>query len=167
MSRQRIGMAVAGLAALAGMVVGGAAIASADETGADATGSYGLAGQAGEDRGEGYGPGPGGHEHEEVTGSELADVEDAVAGFDSTIDVEGVMKDEDGSYDVMGTRDGSPVVLEVSADLGTISERAGDGPRMRGRGGHGGLGDGDCDGDGPHGFRDDDEDAETSGLVAS
>jgi hypothetical protein len=166
MSRQRIGMAVAGLAALAGMVVGGAAIAQADDDGADTTGSYGITGQDREGRGggPGHGPGPGGHEHEEVTGSELADVEDAVSGFDSTISVEAVMKDPDGSYDVMGTRDGSPVMLEVSADLGTISERAGEGPRMRGRGGHG---DGDCDGDGPHGLGDHDEDAETSAYVAS
>ena len=37
--------------------------------------------------------------------------------------VQRVQKDPDGSYDVMGTKDGNPVMLEVSKDLKTIQAR--------------------------------------------
>ena len=36
--------------------------------------------------------------------------------------MESVRKDPDGSYDVLGTKDGSPVMFDVSADLKTITE---------------------------------------------
>ena len=45
--------------------------------------------------------------------------------------VQRVQKDPDGSYDVMGTKDGNPVMLEVSKDLKTIQARTG-GPGGRG-----------------------------------
>lgn len=79
------------------------------------------------------------HEHTEVTGDELDDVAGAVASHDDTVEVESVRKDPDGSYDVLGTRDGEPVVLEVSADLATVTERE-DGPGRGGPCGPGGRG---------------------------
>ena len=36
---------------------------------------------------------------------------------DSSVSVQGVRQDQDGSYDVFGTKNGSPVMLEVSKDL--------------------------------------------------
>jgi hypothetical protein len=36
-----------------------------------------------------------------------------------------VVKDEDGSYDVFGTKGGSPVMVEVSKDLKTVEVRTG------------------------------------------
>ena len=38
-----------------------------------------------------------------------------------------MQKDPDGSYDALGTTDGSPVAYDVSADLGTVTERTGGG----------------------------------------
>ncbi len=58
---------------------------------------------------------------------------------DSGFTVESVEKDADGSYDVRGTKDGSPMSYDVSADLKTITERTG-GPGMGGP--HGGMGPG-------------------------
>jgi len=66
-----------------------------------------------------------------VTGSEKTKVTDAVKAKDSSVTVQSVRKDPDGSYDVFGTRNGSPVMLEVSKDLKTITENSGPG------GGHG------------------------------
>ena len=60
--------------------------------------------------------------------------------------VESVRKDPDGSYDVLGTKAGAPVMFDVSADLATITENAG-GPG--GPGGHGPQGGGK--GHGPQG----------------
>lgn len=51
---------------------------------------------------------------------------------DSTVTVTQVRKDPDGSYDVFGTKSGSPVMLEVSKDLKTVTTRPG-----RGHGGGG------------------------------
>ena len=66
-----------------------------------------------------------------VTGTALSNVKAAVKAKDSAVTVTEVRKDRDGSYDVFGTKAGSPVMLEVSKDLKTITT----GP---GRGGHGG-----------------------------
>ena len=63
-----------------------------------------------------------------VTGTELSTVTAAVKANDSTVTVSSVRKDPDGSYDVLGTRSGANVMLEVSKDLNTISTNAG-GPR--------------------------------------
>jgi len=63
-----------------------------------------------------------------VTGTELSTVTAAVKANDSTVTVSSVRKDPDGSYDVLGTRSGANVMLEVSKDLKTISTNAG-GPR--------------------------------------
>ncbi|HEX5522599.1 MAG TPA: hypothetical protein VFX53_04065 [Pedococcus sp.] len=89
----------------------------------------------------GPGRGPGGQGHggqghamndTPVTGTELSRVKAAVKAKDSTVTVTQVRKDPDGSYDVFGTRSGSPVMLEVSKDLKTVTTRPG-----RGHGGGG------------------------------
>jgi hypothetical protein len=61
----------------------------------------------------------------------------AVTAKYAGVEVVDVRKDPDGSYDVMGTRDGAPVLVEVSKDLTTVELRAG-GPH--GPGGPGGPG---------------------------
>jgi len=85
------------------------------------------------------GPGGMGGQHTEVTGDEASKVSAAVTGKDSAVTVEKVMKDADGSYDVLGTKAGARVMFDVSADLATVTENAG-GPGMGGKGGSGGMG---------------------------
>ena len=79
--------------------------------------------------GGGHGRGPGGSADTPVTGDELAKVTAAVKAKDSSVTVQSVGKDPDGSYDVFGTRAGSAVRFEVSADLKTITEGGGHGRR--------------------------------------
>ena len=87
------------------------------------------------------------HDHTPVTGAERTKVVDAIEGKYDDVTVVMVVKDEDGSYDAMGTQrvDGAdrPVRLEVSEDLKTIELQTG-GPGMggMGRGGHHGFGGG-------------------------
>ena len=82
--------------------------------------------------------GPGGPSDTPVTGSELTKVTAAVKAKDSAVTVQHVRKDPDGSYDVMGTKAGKPVMLEVSKDLATVTERTGPpGGGMRGGSGPG------------------------------
>ncbi len=77
--------------------------------------------------------GPGGPSDTPVTGSELTKVTAAVKAKDSAVTVQHVRKDPDGSYDVMGTKAGKPVMLEVSKDLATVTEHTGPpGGGMRG-----------------------------------
>ena len=83
--------------------------------------------------------GVGGHAHTPVTGSELAKVTAAVKAKDSAVTVTSVVKDPDGSYDVLGTKAGAQVRLEASADLKTVGAATPGGP---GRGGPGGPGGG-------------------------
>ena len=59
-----------------------------------------------------------------VTGTELSTVAAAVKAKDSSVTVNSVRKDPDGSYDVLGTRSGANVMLEVSKDLKTITTNA-------------------------------------------
>ena len=82
------------------------------------------------------GPGRPGHAHTPVTGDELAKVTAAVKAKDSAVTVTRVEKDPDGSYDVLGTKAGADVRLEVSKDLRTITTRTGRGPGGPGRPGH-------------------------------
>ena len=94
---------------------------------------------------EGTGHGPGrdggrGSADTPVTGADLTTVTEAVAAHDATLTVESVRQDPDGTYDVLVTRaDGSPAMLEVSADLGTFTEHTG--RPGHGRHGHGPDGD--------------------------
>jgi hypothetical protein len=89
--------------------------------------------------GGGKGPGgPGGSQDAAVTGAEAAKVTAAVKAKDSAVTVSAVRKDPDGSYDVLGTKAGSPVFYEVSKDLATVTERAGGpGPGGKAPGGQG------------------------------
>ena len=80
--------------------------------------------------GRGFGgPGHGGQGHgmndTPVTGTALSNVTAAIKAKDSAVTVTAVHKDPDGSYDVDGTKAGSPVMLEVSTDLKTITARTG------------------------------------------
>jgi hypothetical protein len=71
------------------------------------------------------GRGPGRSSDTPVTGSELSKVTAAVKAKDSAITVQHVRRDPDGSYDVLGTLAGKPVMLEVSKDLATVTEHTG------------------------------------------
>ncbi len=76
------------------------------------------------------GPGRGGkggaqHQHTDATAEETAKVTAAVKAKDAAVTVEKVVKDPDGSFDAQGTKDGTKVMVEVSADLQTVTVRAG------------------------------------------
>jgi hypothetical protein len=66
-------------------------------------------------------PGGAGHSHTAVTGDELAKVTAAVKAKDAGVAVTSVQQDPDGSYDVLGTKAGAEVRLEVSKDLTTVT----------------------------------------------
>lgn len=122
----------AGAVAAAGlMIAGGAAAAQAATSTAPAATGYGSTPGYGAPPGYGDGRGRGGHEHTTVTGDEATRVKEAVTAKDSAVTVEQVLKDPDGSYDVIGTKAGQRVMVEVSKDLKTVEVRTG------GRGGHG------------------------------
>jgi hypothetical protein len=128
--RREIAITAAAVAA-AGILVGGVTAVSNAST-ATQVAYTGYSGEAPAD-----GKGRGGHAHTAVTGDELAKVTAAVKAEDSTITVQSVRKDPDGSYDVFGTKDGTPVMVEVSKDLKTIEVRTGGPGGMRGQGGPG------------------------------
>ena len=86
--------------------------------------------------GEQPGQGERGPRGTEVTGDELTKVADAVKAKDSTVTVEHVMKESDGTYRVMAQKsDGTKSGFDVSADLGTIEAKTFDGKGPGG--GHG------------------------------
>ena len=106
---------------------------SSGQGGSTAPGQNGM-GQGRMGKGDGdHGMG-GGHGHTPVTGDELTKVKAAITAKDSAITVTSVVKDDDGSYDAFGTKDGSPVMVQVSADLKTVEVGQGG----RGPGGMGG-----------------------------
>lgn len=88
----------------------------------------------------GMGRGGGMHQHTAVTGDELAKVTAAVKAKDSGVSLAWVGKDEDGSYDGRGMKDGSPVMVEVSKDLGNVEIRTAPMGRMGGFNGQPGRG---------------------------
>ena len=120
--RRELAVTAAAIAAAGALVGGVAAMSSASTTSQIANTGYTSVGSA-EGKAQGYGPG--GHTHTEVTGTELAEVTAAVKAKDSAVTVQRVQKDPDGSYDVIGTKDCNPVMLEVSKDLKTIQTRTG------------------------------------------
>ena len=70
--------------------------------------------------------------HTDVTGDEAQKVIDAVKAKDSTVTIDKVQKDEDGSYDATGTKaDGTAVPLRRECRPRHVTE---------GQGGHGGKG---------------------------
>ncbi|MGI5240055.1 hypothetical protein [Dactylosporangium sp. CA-139066] len=122
-SIKRIGLAAAGLVATGVVVFGAASLASAETTSpspsASATTGSGDSGKRGSNDAA-------------VTGEELAKVTAAMKAKDSAVTVSKVRKDSDGSYDVLGTKDGTKVFYEVSADLKTFTLHTGHGDH-RGR----------------------------------
>lgn len=62
------------------------------------------------------------HNHTEVTSDEATKVTDAVKAKDSNFTAEKVLKDEDGSYDVIGKSGDTFVKYDVSTDLQTITK---------------------------------------------
>ncbi len=144
MDSKKVGLAAGAVATLGIAIIGGTAIADAASSDGSSNGSsngpasaaYGVPGPDGEGSGGRGGPG---HDHTPVTGAELTKVTGAVEAEDPDVTVQNVQQDPDGSYDVFGTKAGSPVMLEVSADLETVTENTG-------APGRGGFGDHDRDG---------------------
>ncbi|MET7422086.1 hypothetical protein [Dactylosporangium sp. NPDC005555] len=134
---KRIGLAAAGLTATGIMIFGAASLASAET----ASPSPGASSSTAAGSGNGA---KGGSSDTAVTGDELAKVTAAMRAKDSTVTVTSVRKDPDGSYDVLGTKDGASVMYDVSADLKTFTLNAGRGGHGGGgKGGHGGGGSND------------------------
>ncbi|TQJ52105.1 hypothetical protein [Phycicoccus sp. SLBN-51] len=145
--RKEMAITAAAIAAAGVLVAGVTAVSNASTTTQVANTGYSMPGQGGYGGQDGDGGrggmgqgGMGGHSHTAVTGTELAKVKAAVKAKDSSITVTTVMKDADGSYDVFGTKSGSPVRVEVSKDLKTIEVRTGGPGGMRGDGDHGAMG---------------------------
>ena len=141
MNIQKLGIGAATAAAVGVMILGAASFANADDTSPSATSrpratAGARAGNAGK-AGKGGPGGMAGHGHTDATADEAAKVTAAVLAKDAAVTVTKVMKDDDGSFDVMGTKDNAPVMVEVSADLATIEVRTG-GPGGPGKSGHGG-----------------------------
>ena len=132
MSPKKIGLALAAVAALGAGAVAAASLAGA-ATNSSSSPAYGEGQRGYGEGGHGHGGPGGGSQDSPVTGAELTKVKDAVKAKDSSVSVKSVRQDPDGSYDVFGTKDGAPVMLEVSKDLETVTENTG-GPG----GGHGG-----------------------------
>ena len=126
MRRNTLGIAAATLAVAATIGVAGAAMANADD---ESTASPSPSSSASTDAGRAGGP-CGASQDTAVTGAEADKVIAAVEAKDSSVTVDSVRKDPDGSYDALGTRDGSPVFFDVSADLATVTENTG-GPHGR------------------------------------
>lgn len=126
LSSNRVITAVCGVVAAAGLIGTGAAFANASTrapTAATSTASTSAASAPAV-------PGTGcASAHPPVTGSELRKVTQAVKAKKPSVAVSHVRRDRDGSYDVFGTTSGTPVRLEVSKDLKTISTRTDDGHR--------------------------------------
>ncbi|GAA4259387.1 hypothetical protein [Dactylosporangium darangshiense] len=120
---RRVGLAAAGVVTAGVFVFGAASLASA-ETAAPSPGASSGAGSHKNDGGHGA--------DTAVTGDELAKVTAAMKAKDSAVTVTTVRKDADGSYDVLGTKDGAKVFYEASADLKTITPSTGRGGGERG-----------------------------------
>ncbi|GAA1984931.1 hypothetical protein GCM10009817_27980 [Terrabacter lapilli] len=129
MRTNRIVSGVAAVVAAAGLIGTGAALSNAASTPSPSSTSTSTAG-TGSDAGSEAGPDRSMNPNNDtpVTGTELAGVTAAVKAKDASVTVTSVRKDPDGSYDVLGTRSGADVMLEVSKDLKTITTNAG-GPR--------------------------------------
>jgi hypothetical protein len=140
-STNRVVTGVAAVAAAGLLALGGAAIANAasNPTPTPSTTSPSTESTPSAPGTQGYGHGcggPGGSNDTTVTGAEATKVADAVKAKYSGVTVSTVRKDADGSYDVLGTRSGSPVFYDVSKDLSTVTERTGMGMGHRGQGSH-------------------------------
>ena len=139
------GVAILGGAAIANAATGTPSPAPSTSAGTSAaTSASGDTGPGGGERGTQGGQGRARHQHTAVTGEEATKVGNAVTAKDAGFTVESVRKDPDGSYDVLGTKDGKKAMYDVSADLATITAAQG-GPgqsKGEGRGHHRGERDG-------------------------
>ena len=164
MALSKFGAAAAALAAAGVVVGGGAALANAaDNSSSSTSSSSAAAGSNGASSGaaaanQGQAPqgqgGPGMNDASQdtaVTGTEADKVIAAVKAKDATVTIDTVRKDPDGSYDALGTKDGSPVFFDVSADLATITQNTGGPGAMGGHGGGMGGPRGGMDGQAPGG----------------
>lgn len=149
MNARKIALGAAGLATVAAAVAGGVgsslanaaggatgsasnpAFSSLNGTSADAVAAESSTGSSSDSSTDSSqkdalgGPGGAGgmmHNHTEVTGDEATKVTDAVQAKDSSFTAEKVLKDEDGSYDVIGKSGDTFVKYEVSSDLKTITK---------------------------------------------
>lgn len=136
MKLTKIGLVAASTVAAGILVFGGSTLASA------ATATPAPSSSASPGPGSGTSPGEHGHgpKGTEVTGDEATKIGAAVTAKDAAVTVEKVLKAEDGSYRVIGTKDGAKVMFQVSADLATVTQQTArpDG----GKGGKGGKGHG-------------------------
>ena len=155
MRNKTIALAGAGIVAASALALGGAALASADETGSTGTttgtATTGTYGQLGEGAG---GPGMRGNGNTDpskpmrsdeklLTGDTAAKVTAAAKAKEPTATIERVETDSDGVYEAHMVRaDGTHVTVQVDASFAVTAVQEG------GAGGPGGRG-GDHDGDGP------------------
>jgi len=156
MKHKTIALAGAGIVAASALALGGAALASADETGSTGTATSGAYGQVGERAG---GPGMNGNGNTDpskpmrsdeklLTGDTAAKVTAAAKAKEPTATIERVETDSDGVYEAHMVRaDGTHITVQVDASFAVTAVQEG-GPG--GSGGPGGRG-GDHDGDGPRG----------------
>ncbi|MER7070756.1 hypothetical protein [Terrabacter sp. NPDC000476] len=158
MKKKTITLAGAGIVAASALALGGAALASADESGTTGTTTTGGYAQLGEGSG-GQRGGPearGGTDPSQpmrsdeklLTGDTAAKVTAAAKAKEPTATVERVETDSDGVYEAHMVRaDGTHVTVQVDASFTVTAVQEG-GPGGPG-GGPGAMG--DHDGDGPHG----------------
>ncbi|GAA2746573.1 hypothetical protein GCM10009868_32570 [Terrabacter aerolatus] len=152
MRNKTIALAGAGIVAASALALGGAALASADETGSTGTATTGIYGQV--DEGSRGGPGQNGNGNTDpskpmrsdenlLTGDTAAKVTAAAKAKETTATIERVETDSDGVYEAHMVRtDGTHVTVKVDASFAVTAVEVG------GPGGPGGRG-GDHDGDGP------------------
>ena len=158
MKNKTIALAGAGIVAASALALGGAALASADETAGTssiaANGSgYAMDGEGPGATGNGNGTGntdpskPMRSDEQLLTGDTAAKVTAAAKAKEPTATIERVETDSDGVYEAHMVRsDGTHVIVQVDASFAVTGVQEG-GPG--GQGGPGGRG--DHDGDGPQG----------------
>lgn len=127
MNPKKLGLAAVSVLAAGAIIGGTATLASADPSPTASASTSATPGST--DKGARQG-----HTHTAATDDEAQKVKDAIAAKDSTVTIEKVQKDEDGSFDADGTTpDDTKVRFDVSADYVTVSDA-----KTGGRGGKGG-----------------------------
>ncbi|HET7801304.1 MAG TPA: hypothetical protein VFL38_12855 [Humibacillus xanthopallidus] len=158
MNKKTIALAGAGIVAASALALGGAALASADETGTGATtaNAYGQGSENGQQGMRGrMGNGntdptkPMRSDEKLLTGDTATKVTAAAKAKEPGATIERVETDSDGVYEAHMVRaDGTPITVQVDASFTVTGVQEG-GPGAGGPGGgRGGMG-GDHDGDGP------------------
>jgi len=148
MKNKTIALAGAGIVAASALALGGAALASADETGATGTAtSYGQLGEGPQVNGNSNGntdpSKPMRSDETLLTGDIAAKVTAAAKAKEPTATIERVETDSDGVYEAHMVRtDGTHITVQVDASFTVTAVQ---------EGGPGGGRGGDHDGDGPQG----------------